>query len=103
VANKSELIVALDVTITNELRNEGNARELVNRIQKLRKDNDYQVTDRITVKILKQDGINEAILDYKAYICAEILADALEIVDVLNDGIDVEVNEMPVKIIINKN
>ncbi len=102
VANKNELIVALDVTITSELRNEGNARELVNRIQKLRKDSGFEVTDRINVKIKKQDTINEAISDFKAYICAEILADTLEIEDNLAEGVEIEVNEMPVKIIINR-
>src|SRR5918997_831258 len=74
VAGKGNLTVALDVTITPELENEGNARELVNRIQKIRKDNGYELTDRILVKVMQQEALNTSITQFNEYICAEILA-----------------------------
>ena len=74
VVNFGQLTVALDVTISAELREEGLARELVNRIQNLRKDNNLDVTDRIEVKIQRNSAINSAINNNLDYICAEILA-----------------------------
>ena len=77
VANKGSLTVALDVTLTPELEAEGNAREFVNRIQKIRKDNNFDLTDRIEVKVSAIDGLKDSLAQFKAYICAEILADKL--------------------------
>lgn len=102
VANMGELTVALDVTITEALLEEGNARELVNRLQKLRKDLNYNVTDRIEVLIENQESINSSVINYKNYICAEILADSLELVDSLSDAEALEVNDLPVKVIIKQ-
>jgi isoleucyl-tRNA synthetase len=102
VANESDLTVALDVSISEILRQEGYSRELVNRIQKLRKDLDFNVTDHIDVLIEKNDEINLSILKFKNYICAEILADSLELVDSLDHGVSIDVNELPVKIIIKQ-
>ncbi len=80
VANQDDLTVALDITISQELQNEGLARELVNRIQGMRKDSGFEVTDKINVKILKSDVLVSAITDYKDYICTETLA-KIEFVD----------------------
>lgn len=103
VANKDNLTVALDITITPELQDEGNARELVNRIQKIRKESGLEVTDRINVDIQEFEPLKTAIINYKAYICAEILADDIKIVHNMQSGIDIEVNEAPLKVLISKN
>jgi len=81
VSNSGQLTVALDVTITTELREEGLARELVNRIQNLRKECNLEVTDRIEVQIQRNSAINSAINNNLNYICAEILASSLELVE----------------------
>ena len=95
VVNFGQLTVALDVTISAELREEGLARELVNRIQNLRKDNNLDVTDRIEVKIQRNSAINSAINNNLDYICAEILASSLELVDTVEsaNGSEVEIEE----------
>ena len=95
VANEGALTVALDVTLTPALKEEGIARELVNRIQNLRKDKDFKVTDRITVRIHGNNIINTAVSNNLNYICTEILASSLELVDKLNEpeGIRVEVSD----------
>ncbi|MBA3706636.1 MAG: isoleucine--tRNA ligase, partial [Bacteroidetes bacterium] len=95
VANSGQLTVALDVTLTPELKEEGIARELVNRIQNLRKDSNLDVTDRIDVKIQRNSAINAAINNNLNYICAEILASSLELVDTVEaaQGSEVELDE----------
>jgi isoleucyl-tRNA synthetase len=102
VANKGVLTVALDVTVTPELEKEGNARELVNRIQKIRKDNGYELTDRIMVKIAQAAALKDSITQYNHYICAEILADKLELVPEITNGTEIEVNEVPLKVFVTK-
>lgn len=102
VANKGALTVALDITITPELLDEGNARELVNRIQKIRKDSDFELTDRIHVKVAVIDSLKSAIINYNDYICTEILADSLEIVPELQEGIEIEVNDLTFNVLVNK-
>jgi isoleucyl-tRNA synthetase len=102
VANKNLLTVALDITITPQLAKEGNARELVNRIQKIRKDNGFDLTDRIFVKIQDSSSLKESITEFNNYICAEILADAIELVPELADGTEIEVNEVPLKVFVTK-
>jgi isoleucyl-tRNA synthetase len=102
VANKNNLTVALDITISEELEQEGNARELVNRIQKIRKDNGYALTDRIVVQLTKQESLQNSFTKYNTYICSEILADRLELVDELNEGIEIDVNEIPLKVSVEK-
>lgn len=102
VANKDALTVALDVTISPELKNEGNARELVNRIQNIRKDNGYELTDRILVKVSESSALKESIAQFNAYICAEILADKLELVSEIPDGTEIEVNDIPLKVFVTK-
>jgi len=102
VASKDALTVALDVTISPELESEGNARELVNRIQKIRKDNGYELTDRILVKVSESNALKESIAQFNTYICAEILADKLELVSELPDGTEIEVNDIPLKVFVTK-
>lgn len=95
VASEGKLTVALDITISDELRKEGIAREFVNRIQNIRKDNDFEVTDRINLKVKSHDAINTAIESNLNYICTEILADKLEFVDEIpvTEGVSVDVEE----------
>jgi isoleucyl-tRNA synthetase len=102
VANKEALTVALDVTVTPDLVSEGNARELVNRIQKIRKDNGYELTDRILVQVTEQHELKESIAQFNNYICAEILADKLELVPELANGTLIEINDIPLKVFVTK-
>ncbi|MFI5152137.1 MAG: isoleucine--tRNA ligase [Chitinophagales bacterium] len=102
VASKGSLTVALDVHVTPELENEGNARELVNRIQKIRRDNGYELTDRILVKIAESERIKESITQFNHYICAEILADKLELVPEITNGTEIEVNDVSLKVFVTK-
>jgi len=102
VANKNALTVALDVTITPELAQEGNAREFVNRIQKIRKDNGYDLTDRILVKVADVPALTDSLTRFKDYICAEILADSIELVKAPADGTEIEVNDILIKVIVTK-
>lgn len=102
VANKGTLTVALDNTISPALQEEGNARELVNRIQKLRKDNDFQLTDRILVKIQEIESLKTSIINFNDYICTEILADSIIFSPEIEDGVEIEVNDTVLKIVISK-
>jgi len=92
VANDGEVTVALDVTLTDELMAEGTARDLVNRIQNVRKDKDFNITDRITILIQKHNYIATAVNSFADYIKSETLADTLTLVDVL-EGDNVELND----------
>lgn len=104
VANKDTLTVALDINITEDLKDEGIAREIVNRIQKIRKDKELNLTDKINVKIQKYDDINCAILKYYDYIRSEILANEILMTEEpLTDSTDIEVNDMQIQVNINKN
>ncbi|MBC9931290.1 isoleucine--tRNA ligase [Chitinophaga qingshengii] len=102
VANKGALTVALDITITDQLQDEGNARELVNRIQKIRKDSGFELTDRINVKVESVDTLKSAIINYNDYICTEILADSLDVVEQLQGGTEIEVNDLKFNVLVNK-
>jgi len=102
VAGKGILTVALDITITQDLQNEGNARELVNRIQSVRKENNYELTDRIVVKLSENAELQTSIIKFKDYICREILADTLEFEANLISGIPIEVNEVPLILSVHK-
>lgn len=102
VASKGLLTVALDINVTPELIQEGDAREFVNRIQKIRKDSGFDVTDRIEVKVAANNGISQSLAKYNDYICAEILADKLEISSKIDDGTEIEVNDNPLKVIVLK-
>ncbi len=93
VASKGSLTVALDITITNDLKSEGEAREFVNKIQTLRKESGFNLTDRIIVKVSANEGLQSSFTKYKTYICAEILALSLEFLPEINDGSAIEINE----------
>jgi isoleucyl-tRNA synthetase len=102
VASKNGLTVALDITLTDELKEEGDARELVNRIQNIRKDNAFEVTDRIDVQWTGPENLKISVDNFKTYICAEILADSLNWVPTLDTGIEIEVNEANLKVHVSK-
>ena len=85
VATEGHMTIALDIHVSEELKQEGIAREFINKIQNLRKDNDFEVTDRINLLILKHEKINDAVINHKDYICTQTLADNLELVDELNN------------------
>ncbi|KUF37802.1 isoleucine--tRNA ligase [Myroides marinus] len=102
VANEGGLTVALDITISPELRKEGISRELVNRIQNIRKDSGLEVTDKITVKILEEKEIKEAVLANEDYIKSETLTHTLEFVTELSEGVDVEFDELKTRVLILK-
>jgi isoleucyl-tRNA synthetase len=102
VANEGSITVALDVTISEDLRREGVARELINRIQNARKDRGLEVTDRIKLTILKFGDLQESIDNNKEYIMSETLTEELVFVDQLIDGLDIEFDTIKSKILINK-
>ena len=93
VISKGVLTVALDITITNELRMEGEAREFVNRIQNVRKDQNLELTDKILVKVQDDENIRSSIIQFNTYICAEILAEKLEFLSEIKNGTTIEVND----------
>ncbi len=103
VASAGKLTVALDITVTEELKNEGIARELVNRIQKLRKDSDFEVTDRISVRLEDDEFVKAAVREFKAYICGEILATDLELVKTFDEEPqEIEVDEHTLRIVVKR-
>ena len=98
VASRNAFTVALDVSVTPALENEGNARELVNRVQKIRKDLDLELTDRIIVEIQSDPDLDHSFTDFNAYICAEILADQVLLKQGLSEGVETEINGKTLKI-----
>lgn len=102
VANEGALTVALDVTLTDDLRKEGIARELVNRIQNARKDSGFEVTDKIKLTVLNFENLEQAISDNKTYIMSETLTQELVFVDELNIGTVIEFDNIVSKILIEK-
>ncbi|MFM6924539.1 MAG: class I tRNA ligase family protein, partial [Ferruginibacter sp.] len=93
IAVKGSLTVALDITITDDLKKEGDAREFVNRIQNISKDSGFNLADRIDVTVSENAVLQPSIIQYKEYICAEILADSLAFLPAINNGIEIEVND----------
>ena len=103
VASKGSLTVALDITITPELQQEGDAREFVNRIQKIRKDSGFELTDKINVQIDTNDSLKSSLIAHKHYICAEILATTLEFFSIPDgSGTEIEVNGNQLTTIVTK-
>ncbi|MDE5612873.1 MAG: class I tRNA ligase family protein, partial [Odoribacter sp.] len=95
VANEGRLTVALDINVTKELKEEGIARELINRIQNLRKDSGFDVTDKITLAIGQHPEIDEAVEHFSAYIASQVLAESVTLTDTRNDcAKDVEIDEI---------
>lgn len=85
-ANDGNITVALDVTVTEDLRNEGMAREIINRVQNIRKASNFDITDRINIAIESNELIKAAVEAYKDYISTQVLADSIEIVDSIKEG-----------------
>ena len=102
VANEGKLTVALDITVTDALLREGIARELVNRIQNIRKSNGYEIVDKISVEIEGREEINDAVKEYSGYIASQTLANSVELVLDLADATELEFDEYVVKIAIKK-
>ena len=102
VANEGSLTVALDVTITEDLRKEGVARELVNRIQNARKDTGLEVTDKIKLTVLNFENLQQSISENRAYIMSETLTKELVFVDELKGGTEIEFDTIKSKILIEK-
>ena len=102
VANEGTLTIALDVTVTEHLRREGVARELINRIQNIRKDNGYEITDKIVVKIEALDQINDAVKEFSQYIAQQTLATEISVVDKLDNPIELDFDDYKVNIFVSK-
>ena len=93
VANEGKLTVALEVTITEELRREGVARELVNRIQNLRKSSGFEITDKINITLSKNSQTDDAVTEYKDYICNQVLGTSLVLADEVKEGTELEFDD----------
>ena len=102
VANSNGITVALDITISPALKQEGIARELVNRIQNIRKDSGFEVTDKIKVQLKRNGILEEAILENEAYIKSETLTSDLVFVDELENGTEIEFDDIKTMILISK-
>lgn len=102
VANDGKLTVALDITITPELKSEGIARELVNKIQNLRKENGLEVTDKISLEIQANEEIERSVNENMEYICSETLTQKLTFVSNTTDGTELDINEIKIKIVLKK-
>ena len=100
VANEGNLTVALEVELTDELRNEGMAREIINRIQNMRKESGFEITDRINISIAPNDQIANAVSSFGEYIKTQVLADDIQIVE--NNGMEVDFDEFKLNIKIMK-
>ena len=102
VTNMGNLTVALDVTITDELKQEGLSRELINRIQNLRKELNFEVTDRINVRLQNHNLVANAVRINKSYICSEILADDIELAEDINSVNKIVIDEVELQISVTK-
>ncbi len=102
VANANGITVALDITLTEELKEEGIARELVNRIQNIRKDSGFEVTDKIKVELQRNGALEQAIRNNENYVCSETLTEALIFTDTLDKGTEIEFDDIKTKILISK-
>jgi isoleucyl-tRNA synthetase len=98
VAVKNALTVALDITLSPALLKEGNARELVNRVQNIRKEANFELTDKILLRIVDNTDLKDSINEFSDYICREILALEIDWVPALEDGVDVEINDQKLRI-----
>ena len=102
VATAGSLLVALDIHITPELRQEGIARELVNRIQNIRKDNDYDITDRIQIRLQAHPALQAAVIANEAYIKNETLTDSITFIESLPEGEEIAFDEVTTRIVVAK-
>ncbi|HOI27291.1 MAG TPA: isoleucine--tRNA ligase [Paludibacteraceae bacterium] len=102
VANNGSITIALDVTITEDLKKEGIAREFVNRIQNIRKTSGFEITDKILVMIEKSDNVNAAVADFKDYIASQVLANDITLVDKVANPTELDFDEFKVNIEVKK-
>ncbi len=102
VASKGAVTVALDITLSEALKQEGEAREFVNRIQNIRKERGFELTDRIFLGVQANSVMQISIIKYNDYICREILADKIDWMPQIIDGITIEVNEIKLNVLVNK-
>lgn len=102
VSSKGSLTVALDITLSDELKQEGEAREFVNRVQNIRKESGFDLTDRIFVSVQEAPLLKSSIIRYNDYICREILADSIDWVPAILNGADIEINGILLKVVVNK-
>lgn len=102
VANEGSLTVALDITVTESLKTEGFARELVKRIQNIRKESNFEITDRIIVKLTHSEQTDKAVSEFKEYICGQVLANDIQIVDELPSAVELDLDDCKISILIEK-
>ena len=102
VANEGKLTVALDINITDDLRNEGIAREFINRIQNIRKDSGFEVTDKVDIEIQSNSDLNAAVEAFRDYISAQTLAKSVKIVEKTENGTPIDINGSDVNISVKK-
>ena len=102
VANEGQLTVALDVTVTDELRREGIARELVNRIQNIRKQSGFEITDKINIILSKNTLSDEAVKEYKDYICKQVLGVSLTLAEKVGQGVELNLDDFTLQAAITK-
>ena len=102
VANEGKLTVALEVTVTDELRREGIARELVNRIQNIRKSSGFEITDKINITLSKNPNTDDAVNEYNSYICNQVLGNSLTLVDEVADGTELNFDDFSLFVRVEK-
>jgi len=103
VANEGSLTIALDITVTDTLRKEGLARELVNRVQNLRKSAGFEITDKIRLQLSSSsEEMNEAVHDFSDYIKKQVLAEAIELMDTPFDGAELDFEDFKLKAKVEK-
>ena len=102
VANEGALTVALDVEVTDELRREGVAREIVKKVQAIRKESGFEITDRISVVLSSSDLSDAAVERFREYICNQVLADSLEVDTALSEGEDIELEGCTIKVTVKR-
>ena len=102
VANEGTLTVALEMTVTEELKREGIARELVNRIQNIRKSSGFEITDKITIVLSRNSNSDDAVNEYNTYICNQVLATSLVLADEVTDGTELNFDDFNLYIKVNK-
>ena len=102
VANEGALTVALDVEVTDELRREGVAREIVKKVQAIRKDSGFEITDRISVVLSSSEVSDAAVEQFREYICNQVLADSLEVNAALSEGDDIELDGCTIKVTVKR-
>ncbi|MGZ5285026.1 MAG: DUF5915 domain-containing protein, partial [Kaistella sp.] len=102
VASEGKMTVALDLNISEELKSEGIAREFINRVQNLRKDKDFELTDGISIQIEANSPFEKELINNQLYISEEVLSDKIEIVNSLSNFDEIEIDDVKFKLLVNK-